>query len=71
MTLLMLIVNRSAITKEEAVSRAIYSNILQMHSWSKEHESLFSGSEVGIVLNKVMLAFVAATKAYKSTLVVG
>jgi hypothetical protein len=61
----------SAIVKEEAVSKAIYGNVLQMHSWSKENESLFSGTEVGIMLNKVMLTFVAATKAYKSTLVSG
>ncbi len=42
-----------------------------MHSWSKENEGLFSGTEVGIMLNKVMMTFVAATKAYKSTLVSG
>ena len=30
--------------KEEAVSKAIYGNVLQMHSWSKENEGLFSGT---------------------------
>ena len=32
---------------------------------------MFSGAEVGIVLNKVMLTFVSATRAYKSNLVLG
>ncbi len=59
------------LAKEEAVSKAIYGNILQLHAWSKENESLFSGAEVGIVLNKVMLTFVSATRAYKSNLVLG
>jgi hypothetical protein len=66
-----LIFECSAINKEEAVSKAIFANVLQMHSWSKENESLFSGTDVGVVLNKVMLTFVAATKASRSTLVVG
>jgi hypothetical protein len=61
----------SAINKEEAVSKAIFANILQMHAWSKENDSMFSGTDLGVVLNKVMLAFVAATKASRSTLVVG
>jgi hypothetical protein len=61
----------SAIIKEEAVSKAIYGHVLQMHSWSKDNEGLFSGTEVGIMLNKVMMTFVAATKAYKSILVSG
>jgi hypothetical protein len=42
-----------------------------MHAWSKENDSMFSGTDLGVVLNKVMLAFVAATKASRSTLVVG
>jgi hypothetical protein len=57
--------------KEEAVSKAIYGNILQMHSWSKENEGMFAGTDIGVVLNKVMQTFVAATKASKSILVVG
>jgi len=53
------------------VSKAIYGNILQMHSWSKENEGMFAGTDIGVVLNKVMQTFVAATKASKSILVVG
>jgi hypothetical protein len=63
--------NCSVLVKEEAVSKAIYGNILQLHVWSKESESLFSGTDVGIVLTKVMLTFVSATKAFKSNLVLG
>ena len=67
----LLMAKRSAINKEEAVSKSIFANILQMHSWSKENDSLFSGTDLGVVLNKVMLTFVAATKSSRSTLVVG
>ena len=68
---LMLILESSVGLKEEAVSKAIYGNILQMHSWSRENESLFAGTDVGVVLSKVMQAFVATTRASKSILVVG
>jgi hypothetical protein len=58
------------LVKEEAVSKAIYGNILQLHSWSKESE-MFTGTDVGVVLNKAMLTFVSATRAFKSNLVLG